>query len=285
MRELSSNGVAIPFDDAHFRPMTDSTDVRSDAGELRARFHRDGYVLLRSVLDRVQVLDLRADYFGRFDPAMLAPGTTPREGVFSGALPAALPRYGVAGHPAYDTVRSERFDTLTRAPALAAVATCLLAEPVQLLRRRILRHFHNGAGTASRAHVDFDYMNRGSGRSVTAWIPLGDYPIDAGGITYLEGSQGVDRSVLDGLRGHTDRPDDRRPVSNDLGLTARTLGGRWLWTQFRAGDVVFHSPHIVHASLDNHSDVMRLSADIRFVPEGADTDPRWAQDWAADDGY
>lgn len=283
--ELSSNGVTIPFDDAHFAAMTDSTALVEDRSALRAAFVRDGYVLLRAVLDREQVFDLRADYFDRFDPVLLAPGTTPREGIFSGTLPPGLPPYGVAGHPAHDLVRSEKFDRLTRDPALAAVADRLLDAPARLLPRRILRHFHNGSTIASRAHVDFDYMDRGSQDAVTAWIPLGDCPIACGGITYLEDSHRSGRAVLDGLRDNTDRLDDRRPISNDLALTARALGGRWRWTDFAAGDVVLHSPHLVHASLDNRSALMRLSADVRFAPAGAETDPRWMSDWSADDGY
>lgn len=279
---LSSNGVTIPFDT--FAPMQDSSALLADPAALRARFVADGYVLLRGVLHRDAVLDLREEYFARFDPSLLAPGTTPREGVFSGLVPAG-PAYGTLGHPAYDVVRGPRFDALTRSPRLAEVASALLDSPAVLLRRRILRHFHSGATTASRAHVDFDYMDRGSDQAVTAWLPLGDYPIACGGIIYLEGSQHAGREALDALREHTDRPADRRPVSNDLALTARALGGRWLWTEFRAGDVALHSPHIVHASLDNRSDVMRLSADVRFVRSGVPTDPRWDADWSADDGY
>lgn len=282
---LSSNGVAIPFDDEHFAPMRDSTALLADPPALRARFAEDGYVLLRGVLDRDEVLELRADYFARFGPALLAPGTTPRDGVFSGTLPDGLAAYGTAGHPAYDVVRGAAFDRLTRTPALQTVAEHLLDSPAQLLHRRILRHFHSGATTASRAHVDFDYLDRGSDRIVTAWMALGDYPIAAGGITYLEGSHRIPHDALDPLREHTDRPTDRRPVSNDLELTARVLGGRWMWTEFGAGDVALHSPHLVHASLDNRSDVMRLSGDVRFVRSGEQVDERWRADWSADDGY
>ena len=284
-RRRSTSPVAVPFDAAHFVPMTDSSGLIGDPTALRARFERDGYVFLRSVLNREEVLDLRADYFGRFDAALLAPGTTAREGMFSGTMPGGLPAYGVAGHPAHDVVRSAAFDRLTRDVRLGAVARDLLGAPVQLLTRRILRHFHNASANASRAHVDFDYMDGGGDHAVTAWIPLGDCPIDRGGLTYLEGSHRVGRAALDRLRHHTDRPEDRRPVSNDLALTAQALGGRWLWADFRAGDVALHSPHLVHASLDNHSRLMRLSVDVRFVPADAEADPRWAGDWAADDGY
>jgi ectoine hydroxylase-related dioxygenase (phytanoyl-CoA dioxygenase family) len=281
---LSSNGVEIPVDEL-FTEMRDSTELRSAPDRLRSRFAEDGYVLVRGLLDRRRVLELRADYFARFDPALLAPGSTPEAGVFSGTAPDSLPEYGTAGHPAYDLVRSERFDRFSRSPELLKIAEVLLDGPAELLPRRILRHFHRGSGKASRAHIDYDYMDRGSDQLVTAWIPLGDCPLECGGLIYLEGSQRAPVAELDRLREHTDRPDDRRPISNDLSLTAQALGGRWLWTDYRAGDVILHSPYLVHASLDNLSDTMRLSADLRFRRRGTELDQRWTGDWSADDGF
>ncbi|MBN9621024.1 MAG: phytanoyl-CoA dioxygenase family protein [Actinobacteria bacterium] len=265
--------------------MRDSTGLREDAVALRRRFAEDGYLLLRGVLDREAVLDLRQDYFARFDPVILKSGTSARQGIFSGIVPGDLPAYGTAGHPAYDLVRELRFDAFTQDPQLRQVAETLLDGAAQLMPRRILRHFHRGAAVASRAHVDYDYMDRGSDRVVTAWIPVGDCPVETGGLIYLDGSHRIDRSALDALRPYTDRPGDQRPVSNDLARTARELGGRWRWTDYRAGDVVLHSPHTVHASLDDVSEVMRLSVDVRFRRVDARPDERWAAAWSADDGF
>ena len=281
---LSSNGVEIAVDGL-FTEMRDSSELRAEPDRLRDRFAEDGYVLLRGVLDRKQVLDLRAAYFARFDPTFLAPGSTPEQGLFSGTVPDSLPEYGTAGHPAYDLVRSEQFDAFTRDPRLREIAQALLDAPAELLPRRILRHFHRGSGKASRAHIDYDYMDQGSDQLVTAWIPLGDCPVECGGLIYLEGSQRASAGALDQLREYTDRPADRRPISNDLSRTAERLGGRWLWTDYRAGDVIVHSPYLVHASLDNVSDTMRLSVDLRFRRRNAELDERWTADWSADDGF
>jgi hypothetical protein len=80
------------------------------------------------------------------------------------------------------------------------------------------------------------------------------------------------------------RHDDPRPFSHDLAWTARVLGGRWLWTDFDAGDVTVHRADLVHASLDTTTEVMRLSADVRFQRTGTPVDERWMVDWSADDG-
>ena len=283
--QVSSNGVGIAFDETRFAPQRELAEWREHTDELCRRFVSDGFVLVRGALDREAVLDVRAAYFARFDPSFLAPGTTARDGRFSGVVPDGLPDYGTKGHPAYDFVRGAEFDTFSRSTELRDIAQTLLGASVELLPRRILRHFDRSTMRASRAHVDYDYIDQGSDRVVTAWVPLGDYPIECGGLIYLEGSHTLPRHRLDALRDHTDRPHDHRPISNDLTLTAETLGGRWLWANYRAGDVVLHSPHIVHASLDVTSDVMRLSADLRFRRVDDKHDERWNGDWSADDGY
>jgi hypothetical protein len=284
-RVFTSNGVEVPFDEQTSASLQEFPRWREQPQLLRRRFREQGYLLLRGALDRESVLGLRADYFRRFDASLLAAGTTPREGVFSGVMPPDLPEYGTAGHPAYEFVRSKHFDAFSHDPQLQKIAETLLGGRAQLLPRRIVRHFQRSTARASRAHVDYDYLDYGGDQLVTAWIPLGDCPTVCGGLVYLEGSHTIPRQQLDQLREHTDRPRDRRPVSNDLGMTARVLGGRWLWADYHAGDVVFHSPYTVHASLDNTSDVMRLSADVRFLRADATRDERWSSDWSADDGY
>jgi hypothetical protein len=59
-----------------------------------------------------------------------------------------------------------------------------------------------------------------------------------------------------------------------------------LSTNYVAGDIVIHSPAIVHASTDpGETDYMRISTDIRFRRTDSTADPRWTSDWSADDGY
>jgi hypothetical protein len=57
-------------------------------------------------------------------------------------------------------------------------------------------------------------------------------------------------------------------------LRAR-LGGRWLTANFRAGDLLTFGMHLVHASLDNATDRLRLSTDTRYQLASEATDPRW----------
>ena len=281
---VRSNGLPVPFDGAHFAPLRDSTGAAGDFPSLRRNFDEDGYVLVRGVLDRDSVVSLRRRYFSTFDRTYLRPGTDAADGVWSGRPPADLPAHGTPGHPAHAFVRSPEFLRLCADPRLAELAVGVLGTPATQLPRRILRHFDRSRPAASRAHTDFSYLDAGSDRIVTLWIPLGDCPLATGGLVYLEASHRLDASAFDGLRGRTDRRHDSRPISHDLGWVCEQLGRRWLWTDYRAGDVVVHSPHIVHASLDVTTDEMRLSADLRWLADGAARDERWSSAWSGDDG-
>ncbi|MDA8368706.1 MAG: phytanoyl-CoA dioxygenase family protein [Nocardiopsaceae bacterium] len=279
-----SNGVAISVDERHFAPLPDSTDLLGDPRALRRRFQEAGVVRLRGVLSPSTVIGLRRSYLSTLPPGMIMPGTPLEEGVFSGHIPDRLPAHGVAGHPAHTFVRSAEFTSFIGDPALTRLAETLLGGAARLLPRRILRHFYAGSDRASRAHTDYAYMDQGTENAVTMWIPIGDCPFECGGLVYLENSHTVTQERLDTVRERSDRPGDSRPLSHDLGWTARTLGLRWLWADYRAGDVVVHSPHVVHASLDSWSKRMRVSADVRFVRDGEAVDSRWTKQWSGDDG-
>jgi ectoine hydroxylase-related dioxygenase (phytanoyl-CoA dioxygenase family) len=181
-------------------------------------------------------------------------------------------------------VRGAPFQVFAADPRLEELASRILGGPVRQLPRAIVRHFDRTTPLASRAHVDYSYLDGGSDQLVTVWIPLGDCPRPVGGLLYLEGTHAMDRASFDFLGAVTDRPGDSRAISHDLAWVSEQLGRRWLWADYRAGDVAVHSPHIVHASLDTTSDIMRLSADLRYLRQGEKVDARWLQAWAGDDG-
>ncbi len=282
--QLTSNGLSIPFDGARFTLLRDSTPLLSDPDALRRRFHDDGYLHLRGALDPDEVRALRADYFSRFDPIYLKTGTEPVHGVFSGQLPSGLPPHGWPGHPAHSFVRSAAFTRFIENPTLLRLAETLLGASAVLLPRHIVRHFHRGSSSATRAHVDFDYLDEGSDQLVTMWIPLGDCSVETGGIIYLEGSHRLSREELAPLRKVTDRPDDPRPISHDLSWVSTRLGLRWMHIVSRAGDITLHNSHLIHASLDVTGEVMRLSTDLRFARRDDNIDYRWTIPWSGNDG-
>jgi len=265
--QLSSNGIPIPFEAARFVPMSDRSELLHNAHALHDEYARVGHVLLRGAIPFDVVDGLRARFFELM-----------HEG--SGAMLG----HGLKGHPAHTLVREPIFEGFTQHPTFRVLAAVLLDGPVVLLKRSIIRHFVSGSRLASRAHADRDYFTPPRHHFVTFWVPLVDVPLAAGGLVVLEDSVNVDienlRRTLDRTR---DRLSDSRPISPHLEDVARASERRWLFSHYRAGDVVAFSPQVVHASLDCQEG-SRLSADIRFAKATAQIDPRWMQPWSGDDG-
>ncbi len=278
---LSSNGLPVSTHPNRFGPLREAPA----RAHWRAQYLTDGYLVLRGAIDHKTVLTARQAYLSGFNASLCVDGDA-RAGVFSGTLPANLPVHGVAGHPAHAFVRSDAFADLADQPVFADVAATLLDADVIRVPRTPLRHFIKGSHRASRAHTDRTYLDEPAERCVTLWVPLGDCPIEAGSLMYLEGSHQVE-DVETTLRNHapTDRADDHRPISHDLNWVANQAQSRWLTAHFKAGDVVAHVPTIVHASLDPSTDFMRVSIDLRFLRADVAVDARWQGHWAADDGH
>ncbi len=283
-RILSSNGITLPDNDRYVGAMVNSTQRDLDTGVAQQRLDEHGYVLLRGLLPRERVLDVREAYLRQFPSGLVRDGDY-RRGVYAGQA-ADMPKHGVNGHPAHEFVRSPTFQDFAETPAFRHIAESLLGGPVERVQRTPLRHFIKGQRVASRAHVDGSYIQGAPGDILTLWVPLGDCPVEAGGLVYLEESHHeVSLEAVSREKAPTDRPDDRRPITHDLKWMSDVTKKRWLVADYEAGDVIAHRVDTVHASLDPMSDLMRISTDIRFIRAGKSCDPRWNQYWSADDGY
>jgi len=281
---VTSNGLPLPIDARHTGALESTPLSAIEDGSLVERLKRDGYVLLRGLLDRDEVLAQRARYFEACGEGFVKDGDF-RRGAWGGASP-ALPAHGTVGHPAHAFARSAEFIGFVESPVLRRVAELVLGTPARRLRRTPVRSFVPGRRVASRAHRDQSYISSPVGRVATFWVPLGDCPIAAGGLVYLEGShEWPDFEASLGNAAPNDRPQDRRPITHDLKWLSEHTGARWLLTDYQAGDVVLHTPDIVHASLDATGELMRLSTDVRYIPADAEPDAAWRSDWAGDDGY
>lgn len=64
-------------------------------------------------------------------------------------------------------------------------------------------------------------------------------------------------------------------LSNNPVSWRQKYGGRWLSAEFEVGDVLIFSMFTIHASLDNHSQQIRLSSDSRYQRSKEPVDERW----------
>lgn len=251
-------------------------DWRGAAAALPARLAADGYVLLRGALDRDRVLAARRDVLARLaavgeiaEPpdAAIATGTSRRA-----ALNADLGAFwrGVCEAP--------RLRAVSHGPGLGEIATAILgcaAKPFDFLWLRTMVE-----GRASPLHFDHVYMNRGSPNVVTAWVPLGDVPLEAGPIVFVEGSNRFEDLIARYRGVDVDRDGLPGSFPDDAIAFATKRGCRLLTSAFRAGDVILFDMFTLHGSCDNRlgGGRVRLSCDVRWQPAAEAEDDRWFGD-------
>ncbi|KAM0283977.1 hypothetical protein ACHAQH_002172 [Verticillium albo-atrum] len=163
------------------------------------------------------------------------------------------------------------------------------------VRRSLLRNNTPGK-RAIGVHYDQTFMRHGEPTSVTAWVPMGDVSIEGGGLIYLEGGDQLGRVTEEEfaqkarLAGMDD--EEMRSAYNANMMSCgflcdgprdfgRRYQKRWIVSDYEAGDVVLHTPHMIN---NDHEGRIRLVTDLRFVNWERPWDQRWDKDFSCDDG-
>ncbi len=279
-----SQGLELDTRPESFGALECSGEWLGDQKTLRERMQENGYLFLKGFFNREDVLAARRTIVERMaDAGLLEPGTVPMLAVIRRGEKTSL-KSELAENNA-------ELEKILYTGELMNFYRVLFGEEVRHFDYTWLRAVGPGAGT--NPHCDIVYMGRGTrDRLYTAWVPIGDVPIELGGLMILEGShrqnarlspylkRDVDQYCLNGRHAEAIESGDklwewdgvlsRNPVS-----LREKLGGRWLTTNFRAGDLLTFPMHTVHASLDNPTDRIRLSSDSRYQPASEPADDRW----------
>jgi ectoine hydroxylase-related dioxygenase (phytanoyl-CoA dioxygenase family) len=271
------------------------TDPGIGLKAIRARYEEHGYVWLKGFLKRSDVIEFRGWVFSHLaDAGLIEGGSDPALGLCSkGSL-----EKGLVDRILMSLVRSVAFEGFCAQPRLARFMDEFLLGISYLHKRKIMRFTQPGTMTVTPAHYDLVYLRGGISRIVTAWIPLGDTPVDMGGLVYLEGSHAIGTWMEAEFQEKSSAltPEERISafnrnmteggwVSKDLPDMAERFNARWLIADYEAGDVVLHSPYMIHASTTNQSvdGRIRLSTDIRYQNVEDEIDARWANHWSLGD--
>lgn len=292
--QLVSNGYALDAG-PHRLGRLIASDPVEPLEILSARYEEDGYLWLKGILPRAEVLEFRRYFFARFaDTGLIAPGFDPVEGR---ANPDRAEASG-ARQRLMEVVRSAAFESFCLKPELWRFLDGFLGGMAYLHKRKMLRYTRPGDPSSTGAHYDLVYLRGGTNRLVTAWIPIGDVPVHMGGLVYLEGSHGLGRKLEAefALSNAGLSPEERVSafnrnmsetgwISKNLPDMAERFDRRWLFADYEAGDVVLHSPYTIHAATTNTDPggIMRLSTDIRFQNVADEIDARWSNHWSLDD--
>ncbi|MGZ9720431.1 phytanoyl-CoA dioxygenase family protein [Rhizobium miluonense] len=271
------------------------TDPSIGVAAIRRLYEENGYVWLKGFLPRNEVIEFRGWVFGHMAATgLIAPGTDPRDGIAS----AIAPDNRVVDRCLMSLVRSVAYEGFCAQPRMARFMDEFLKGISYLHKRKIMRHVRPGTTTATPAHYDLVYLRGGTSRVVTTWIPIGDIPVEMGGLTYLEGSHAIgakmerefaeqnkDFSPEERVSAYNRNMTEGGWVSKDLPDMAERFDTRWLIAGYEAGDIMLHSPFMIHASTTNQDERqrLRLSTDIRYQNVEDEIDARWSNHWSLGD--
>lgn len=312
-----------PLDDSQIGYLR-ATTLDTPLEEVRRRLQDDGYVLIRGLLPRSDVLQAREKYFKLLAPSgVLAPGTAPVDGIFDATKDNLdFPGIGAGGadangrptgpHPEI----ADRFvslalqahtepwyrDVFCQHPALKSYIARLTGwgDDTRPIRRTLLRN-NTPHNPAIGVHYDQIFLRHGEDTSVTAWVPVGDISLHGGGLIYLENGHTLGAEIEEEFTikaktaGLSDEEAKNAFNQNMMsgGMLAsgaaefgRKHSRRWLLTDYEAGDVVLHSAYAIHASTVNHDpeNRIRVGTDLRFVNSSRPWDTRWSNDYTFNDG-
>jgi hypothetical protein len=281
---LRAHGVELDTAEDRFGWLQEMDPRRDGAAAWRSRMAESGYLYFRNFWDREEVQTVRNSITAQLDRlGFLVPGSPPDEarGIPGREVGRAM------GNPLDQ--RDPLLRNLVFGRRLSSFFDEFLGGPS--------RHFEfiwfrtKGHGLGSPIHCDLVYMGRGTHDLYTVWVPLGTVDLPLGGLLVLEGSHRKTEELKDYLARDVDeycvnRDDAQDYVSgkkwwdgtlsrNPLAIQG-SLGGRWLTSpRFELGDVVIFPMSLVHGSLDNETDRIRLSVDIRYQLASDPIDPRW----------
>jgi phytanoyl-CoA hydroxylase len=177
--------------------------------ELRRRYNEDGYLFLKGLLPRDDVLRAREEYFKMLAPSgVLRPGSQPVEGIFDTEKNAAdFPGIGAGAAPGNGKpgeATAEKFvslaleahyadwykETFCKHPVLKEFIAHMTnwGDNTVAVRRSLLRNNTPG-NKAIGVHYDQIFLRHGEPTSVTAWVPMGDVSLTGGGLIYLENGE------------------------------------------------------------------------------------------------
>ena len=254
--------------------LRDSNDIVDNPDALHERMTEDGYLLIRGLHDKDTVLTARKQILERLEKKeMLAANTPLMDGIFNPDFPEPTST-GSMGNK-----------HLTKLPAFKAVVE---GEPIMNFFKHFLRGDARtfdfkwlrtaGPGAGSPIHYDIVFMGRGTHNLYSCWTPFGDVSLDMGPIVFCIGSDRFDKVRNTYGQSDVDRDLIEGHFSDNPKEIIEKYGGQWSTTTFSAGDVIIFSMYLMHASLVNTSNKIRITADTRYQLASDPIDERWIGD-------
>ena len=244
--------------DTPLQEFTVSNDIHDDTITLRSRLDEDGYLFFRKLIDPNRLLNLRREMLTVMQAGgWLVDGTDLIDGI---ADPAARSTEGDLEYTNvyHEVYKLQSFHEIGHChevmELLERIRGCrMMSQPQKIARLWFPKFTQHTTPT----HQDFVHF-QGTHDNLTCWSPVGDCPIELGGLAVLPGSQKVNRVLehhfsLGAGSLHVD------PAVHD------ELSGQWHTTNYQIGDTLIFPALTVHRALPNLTeDRLRISLDNRY---------------------
>jgi ectoine hydroxylase-related dioxygenase (phytanoyl-CoA dioxygenase family) len=240
-------------------------DASAEAGVLQKQMREDGYLFFRGLIPAEDVLRVRRTILEFCAEAgWLDPNRELMDGI---AAPDQKPlREGMAEYTTVyrQVLRAPDFHAFPTNAALMQIAEKILGEEVLVHPRRIGRiTFPNFVEAATPPHQDHFYI-RGSVETYSCWTPLGDCPMELGGLAVLPRSQNA---------GFLEHSVKSQGVGGS-GVPVEESETIWHSSDFGLGDALFFHSFTIHKALPNLTpDRLRISTDNRYQRPQEEIDP------------
>ena len=264
-------------------PFKESNKLLNDSSKLRKQLRDDGYLFFRGIIPKNEILQLRLQILEICQEAgWLRPDAKLMDGLTDHApLLEGEDKY----NDVYARVQAlEAFHRLKFNKDIISLMESIFQEPVFPFPQTIGRMaFPNDNARKTHPHQDWIFVG-GSTETISCWAPLGDIPLEVGGLQVLEGSH---KSGF--LEPRVALGPGHRTVDIDPSL-------EWVQSGYQAGDLLMFKMLTIHGAAPNlTSDMMRLSTEFRYtgeshmiaedwlLPHGLDMDLTWEileKDWS-----
>lgn len=272
---LYCGGIKLDTSPEKFGELRDSRDILGDIAACHARMADEGYLLFRGLIDRSAVMEARREIMLKY--AIVGEIDSVNHPVIEGIHQETTFIDQVNLFAFNESIRTGvAYNNVVMNERLVAFYERFLGGKITTFDFKWPRFVRPGEGCG--LHCDVVYVGRGTRNLWSSWIPIGDVTREEGALIVLERSHRATQ-----LQAYWTKDADRDKVgwlSDDPVALQNELGGRWLTTDFRAGDVLCFSIYLAHAALDNRSPIgrCRLTSDTRYQLLGEPLDERWNGD-------
>jgi hypothetical protein len=243
-----------------------SNAARNDPEELRRRMAEEGYLFFKQLQNPDKLRTLRREMLTVMQQGgWIVAGSDPLDGI---ANLAARCTEGDMGYTdVYHKVYAlESFHRSAHEPEIMAMVETIMGRPIMPHPQKIARlWFPQYTEHTTPIHQDFVHF-QGNFETLTCWAPVGDCPIELGGLAVLPGSHKVNQ-VLDhhfslGAGGlYVDTEQEAK--------THQELDVAWHTTDYEIGDTLIFPALMIHKALPNLTeDRLRVSLDNRYQAIG-----------------